>query len=211
MREVVIILSVHKERGPFRAQDLVDVLNDVRPDAIFLEHSQTEYERFNGLEKKATGLYLVNNQVPVFPCGKPICEKEMLEYYRKHQSLSLIFERYSSGKYRKKYDFHVCREDLEGFSYLHSHEYGQAQKWLHDEEEKIVTSIDREEIYQIFQWCSELQRKRESVICENIEKSVLKNGYGRVALLIGAEHRNSFLGVAKGSGSLEVEWSCYEC
>ena len=161
MHEVIVILSAHREHGPFRAENMVDVLDAVRPDAIFLEHSPAEYERFNGLERKAAELYLVKKQVPVFPCGKSISEKEMWESHQKYQRLSRALETYSSESYRTKYDAHVQRESLEGFSYLHCHEYGQAQKWLHEEEERIVVSTGRQEIYQIFQWWSELQRNRE--------------------------------------------------
>ncbi|MBA57151.1 MAG: hypothetical protein CMK89_22105 [Pseudomonadales bacterium] len=211
MHEVLIILSVHRERDQFRAENLIDVLNAVRPDALFLEHSPAEYERFNGLEKKVSELYIATNQVPVIPCGKPFPEKEMLESYQKYQRLSHALETYSSEDYRAAFDNNVQRESLEGFSYLHSNEYGQAQKWLHEEEERIVVSADRPEIYQIFQWWSELQRNRELFIRDSIEKIVLENGYERVVLFIGSEHRNSFLSVTKDSVYSEIKWSCYKC
>lgn len=211
MYEVIVILSAHKERGLFRASSLIDVLYGVRPDAIFLEHSSAEYERFNGLEKKVAEQYLVNNQIPVIPSGKRFSENQILESYQKHELLSRALEIYSSEDYRVKYDDHVQRECLEGFSYLHSHDYGLAQKFLKEEEEKIVASTGSQEIYQTFQWWHELQRSRETFILENIEQRVLKCGYRRSALLIGAEHRNSLLDAAKDSSCREIEWLCYEC
>lgn len=210
MHEVIVILCTHIERDLFRASDLVDVLNAVRPDAIFVEHSPAEYERFKGLEKKATELYLVNNQAPVIPTGKSFSEKEIIEFHQKYQWLSRALGTYSSEDYRKKYDNHVQREDLEGFSYMHSQEYGPAQNWLKEEEEKIAASTGRQEIYQAFQWWHKLQRSREAVILENIEQKVLECGYNKAALLIGAEHRNSLLDVAKESSSHKIKWSCYE-
>lgn len=154
MHEVLIILSAHKEYGLFRAESLVDILNNVRPDVIFLEHSLTEYEESNGLEKKVVELYLVNNKVPVIPCGKPFSEKELLESHQKYQCLSRALETYSSEDYRIKYDNHSHRELHEGFLYLHSHEYGQVQRWLHDEEERIVASANSQEIHQLSRWWS---------------------------------------------------------
>lgn len=135
MYEVIVILSAHTERGLFVASKLIDVLNVVRPDAIFLEHSLDEYERFNGLENKVAELYLANNRIPVIPSGNPFSQNEILESYQKYQWLSRALEIYSSEDYRAKYDDHVRRENLEGFSYLHTHEYGLTQKWLNDEEE----------------------------------------------------------------------------
>lgn len=209
MHEAIIILSVHREQGLLKAENLVDVLNAVRPEAIFLEHSPFEYEGFNGLEKKAVDLYLVKDRVPVFPSGMSFSGKDVLIFNQKYQQLSRVFEMYSSEDYRTKYDKHMQRISLEGFSYLHGRECALIQKWIHEEEAKMAASSGHQEIYQIFQLWSELQLNRESFILEYIEKTVLEKGYKRVALLIGAAHRNSFLDLAKKSGCREIEWSCY--
>lgn len=209
MTEILIVLSSHKERGLFRASNLQKILETIGPQVIYLEASKDEYDQFETLESIAVKAFSAKKNIAIVPAGLPKPKEEIYKSFHRYNYLSKVLEEYSTEQYRELYDTHLCREETEGFNYLHSEEYGLNQRKLHLLEEQIVQTTGNTEHIDLFQWWWNLQDEREVSMLNMIKSHLEDSSYEKAVLVIGSEHRNSILEKTKTEVYKDHQWAIY--
>lgn len=209
MPEILIILSSHKERGPFKASKLQAILDKEEPQVVYLEASKEEYSEFETLESIAVKAYAVKKNISIIPAGLSKTKEEIYESFQRYNYLSKVLETYSTEQYRELYDRHLRQEDIEGFNYLHSEEYGITQNKLHLLEEQIVRATGSKEYMGLYRWWVNLQDEREVSMLNQVTNHLANASYEKAVLIIGSEHRNSVLEKVKTDAYRDLQWTIY--
>ena len=143
------------------------------------------------------------------PTGGSFSDEFLLRIYSEHQSLSKAVDIHSTEFFRSKYSEIIFGENFEGFTYINSDRYGQDQKELDSEEEKIILSIGNTALTKIHkQWLC-LNSEREDRILAEIRKYSLDATFKKAVFLIGAAHRNSIITKAKKFDEESINWNFY--
>jgi hypothetical protein len=216
MKEITILFTKHKENGVFTSSALINILNSLKPDVIFLEHSPSEYQRqfveeaYTSLESEAIRAFKERNDVRLVPTGKSYSDEFLLKIYNEHQWLSEAVDAHSTEFFRSKYSDIEFSENFEGFTYINSDRYGKDQRDLDSEEEKIILSIKNSLLTETHQQWLFLNSEREEGMLAKIRKYSSYSSFTKAALLIGAAHRNSIINKVKKLEDRSINWQFYD-
>lgn len=215
MKQITIVFTRHTEHGVFTSSALIDILNSLEPDVIFLEHSPSEYqsqfveEAYASLESKAIQDFKKRCNVNLVSTGGSYSDELLLRIYSEHQFLSKAVDIHSTEFFRSKYSEITFGENFEGFTYINSDRYGQDQKELDREEEKIILSIGNAALTKIHkQWLC-LNSEREDRMLAEIKRYSLDAAFKKAVFLIGAGHRNSIVTKVQKLDEESINWRFY--
>jgi hypothetical protein len=216
MKEIIIVFTRHNEVGAFRSSVLIEILDSLTPDIIFLEASHDDYQYqfvkqiYVSLESKALLSFKKRYNVDLVPTGSSYGKEFLLKIKNEYQRLSREIDTHSTEFFRSKYTEMESKENLEGFAYVNSEQYGQDQKELDVEEEKILQRIGNPELVKIHKQWNVLQREREEKMLAEINRYSSGVAFKKAAFLIGAAHRNSIVNQVQKLGEENIKWCFYQ-
>lgn len=216
MKEIIIIFTAHKEFGAFSSSSLIKILEALQPDLIFLEASPDDYHQqfvvrnYDSLESKALFNFQKTNDVDIIPTGTSKSKEFLIESHMKYQRLNRAIEVHSTAQYRGKYTQRESKENMEGFAYINSEEYGEVQKELNLEEKIILEETENIEFIKLYEWWHALHDERESEMLTNINNHCLNMLFEKAVFLIGAEHRNSIINKTKELVTDNIKWRYHQ-
>ncbi len=212
MKEIIIVFTRHKEVGAFRSSVLLEILNLLRPEIIFLEASHDDYECqfvknvYESLESKSLKSFKKRSNIDLIPTGVSYSKDFLLKTMSDQQRFSRAVDIHSTEYFRFKYTEMESKENLEGFAYVNSKQYGEDQKELNVEEEKIIERIGDSELVKLYKQWNALQREREERMLAEINRYSLDTSFKKAVFLIGAAHRNSIVNQVQELGEENIKW-----
>jgi hypothetical protein len=216
MKEITIVFTRHKEVGAFKSSALLEILDSLEPDIIFLEASHDDYQCqfvnkiYESLESKALISFKKKYNIDLIPTGVSYTKEFLLQSMNDHQRLSRAVDSHSTEIFRAKYTVMESKENLEGFTYVNSEQYGEDQKELNVEEEKIIEQVGDPELVKLHNQWNALQREREERMLAEIKRYTLGVSFKKAVFLIGAAHRNSIVNQVQELGEESFKWRFYQ-
>lgn len=197
MCNVTLIATSHRENGMCNSNEVLKLLQMIKPDVIFEEASEPTFtDIYEGrlpdtLETFAVKIYRQEKNVAQYPVdinGSQLIDKDL-----KKSILNMfeIFERDLS--YRDfKFKLHILSSRL-GFSYLNSNQCEMlfAQKYFL--EQALAQSYEQGQLVELHQTWIRINDFRESNMIANIYKYVERNKFYNAIFFIGAEHRKPII------------------
>lgn len=216
MKEITIVFTKHKEVGAFKSSILLEMLDSLKPDIIFLEASHDDYQCqfvdkiYESLESKALKSFKKKYNIDLIPTGASYSKEFLLKTMNDQQRFSRAVDIHSTELFRAKYTEMETKENLEGFAYVNSRQYGEDQKELNVEEEKIIERIGDSELAKLYKQWNALQREREERMLAEINRYSLDASFKKATFLIGAAHRNSIVSQVQELGEENNKWHFYQ-
>lgn len=216
MKEITIVFTRHKEVGAFKSSALVEILDSLCPDIIFLEASPEDYQcqlvnkTYESLESKALISFNMRHNIDLIPTGVSYSREFLLKTMSDDQQLSRAVDLHSTDIFRTKYTNMESKENIEGFAYVNSEQYGKDQKEINAEEEKIIHQIGDSELVKLHNQWNSLHREREKIMLAEIKKYVVGTSFKKAVFLIGAAHRNSIINQVQEFGEENVKWKFFQ-
>ena len=192
MKKVTVIATVHKENGAANPQALALILKSVAPEVIFLETPKEEMERFFsvvGLESQAIGILSKYQPIDLVPVDTQIMRKAELTKFQK------LFEFLDSGCDELALSMHksiLRRVRSDGFGFLNSQDYIEAQACVEMREEKLVESQGDQFIQALHVEWKSVHLRRENGMIERIASYCSSSCFENAVFLVGAAHIHSF-------------------
>ena len=217
MCKVLIIFTEHRESGKCNSDELLKILESIKPDVIFEEehnddHYYSQYNddnNYNSLEILTIKKYKQNHYVNHVPVDKPINEFVSLQVL---ELLTRFFEQ--NPIYNKLQQEHCLLRNTLGFRYLNSNKCLELSNMRKLVEEEIVSKsvdgkINLSVYYNLF--INELD-KRETIMLQNIYNFCSSNKIERAVFFIGFAHRDTISlkidrNIARDNA--KIEWDFY--
>ena len=168
MKNITVIFTVHKDNGAANAQALLEVLERLNPEVVFLEFPEKEIESYtslSGLENRAIAMHLEKAHPKLVPIDNITPKPDDLHLYNtlfdfldaNSSNVSINMQMEVSGLIRSN-----------GLEYLNSNKYIMAQSELEDHEAKIVSMLGDSEIKRIYRKWRSVNSEREQGMIDNI-------------------------------------------
>lgn len=195
MKNVILIATVHQENGECNSNNLLKLINSIKPQVVFEELSDFMFKEVyeNGksvsLETETIKLYLQNREISHYPVDlnnnldKQFKESitNMFEVFKKYPLYHNLITKLNKSTYEL------------GFSFLNSIHCERllAQKYFIEQE--IAKSTYQEELVQIHQKWIGINDLREREMVSNICKYSEIHDFDMGVFLVGAEHRKPII------------------
>ncbi len=216
MKDITIVFTKHKEAGAFRSSVLIGILDSLEPDIIFLEASHDDYQSqfitksYESLESKALTSFKEKHNIDLIPTGESYNTEFLTKTMNEYQQFSRAIDIHSTEFFRAKYTEMESKENIEGFAYVNSEQFGENQKELNLEEKTIIERIENPELMKLYEQWNALQREREERMLGEINRYSLGAPFKKATFLIGAAHRNSIVNQVQKLGEESIKWSYYQ-
>lgn len=211
MTSIWVVGSVHEEKGLASVAEGYRILEQLRPEVIFLEvpTSLNEEQVLSGLretlESKTVGLYSKIHPVELVPVDLPT--PEMYFFTNNGRLLSRI-ER-ASREYCRLIDLHGDNVRRYGFAYLNSGHCDEIFRQLYREMEATVRRLDEHGLTDLLKTWDQMIERRDIEMLKNIRARCEAKQFERGVFLVGAAHRRSLMAKLESEGEAtfpEVEW-----
>jgi hypothetical protein len=208
---VSLIGTIHQERGLVTAEALLQILQHIQPQVIFLECPPSALDTYfnaadNRLEAAAVDRYRTSHGVALVPVDLPTPPRS---FFYDGEHLSGRLERVSHD-YCRVLDEHRRRTAVGGFRFLNSAEGIQSFVDTVIETEASLAHIGNPpDLLTIHQLSQRTMALRDTGMMTNIEHYCLHNSFSRGAFLVGAGHRQSLIDKAQAMTSIDsfgIEW-----
>jgi hypothetical protein len=212
MTFITLVSTIHEEIGVTTASALHNILEQLRPKAIFLEIPEAAFAAFRGgtkpnLEFSAATLYLASNDVALVPADLPTPDEAL---FREDEYLHRRAWQ-TSPAYRDLLDLHSTATSTIGLPYLNSDQCSDA--WAAIYEAKLTALLrlpDHAQLLAHYNLWKDTNERRDRAMLDKTEAYCLDNPLDRGVLLVGAAHRKSLLSITRERTFLDttrVEWS----
>lgn len=196
---VTLIFTRHKELGVCTSDALFQIIESINPEVIFEELSEALYEEaysaktLNNLESVAIRKYLTNHDVvhiPVDTYDRPKnYDRDQNHLYNKlTESVGI-----HSFHFRGLLDQQSSLISEYGFHFLNSSKNEKYFENMDALKEKILNTLNDENLYRIARLDKDVIEKREEVILDNVYNFSKKNTYNHALMFIGSGHRKSIM------------------
>jgi hypothetical protein len=191
MKNITVIFTVHKDNGAANAQALLEVLERLNPEVVFLEFPEKEIESYtslSGLENRAIAMHLEKAHPKLVPIDNITPKPDDLHLYNtlfdfldaNSSNVSINMQMEVAGLIRSN-----------GLEYLNSNKYIMAQSELEDHEAKIVSMLGDSEIKRIYRKWRSVNSEREQGMIDNIFSYCEDCETINAVFLVGAAHRRA--------------------
>ena len=198
MRKVILIATVHKNRGICNSNELLKIIKRIEPEVIYEEVPPSKFTaiyeegtRIDSLETATIKRYIQNHPIPHFPVDLNIDELIEREFRIEVKKMFNTFDQYQEVQLMR-----LRHEELTeqlGFSYLNSEKCIRLFEHLHFLEEDILKMFNDEKFSKIYKnWLANLD-KRENEMIKQIYSFSSEYNYERALFLVGAEHMKSIM------------------
>lgn len=210
MRRVLLVCSVHRETGRATAAELHWLLGRLRPDALFLEHSSTDFSAFldgscGTLESAAVRRYLSLHTVELVPIDLPPPDPEF------KPKVDDMFDRIEEASPR------FCQLDLAnrqhtaagGFAYLNSPTSALLQCEMQRVMRATVEAVGVPALSELYALWMRTNDLRELAMLNGVEAYARQASFKKGVLLVGAAHRQPLFEksqLPRSDGPPSVSW-----
>ncbi|MEC3905979.1 hypothetical protein VOI54_03005 [Tamlana sp. 2201CG12-4] len=210
------IFTRHQEIGICNSFELLKIVEKISPEIIFEE---LQYSVFNEIYKEKGRTTLETNtikkylqshsikHIPVDTYDQPKShEEECYNMLNKVSSQASM----ESFQYRGKIDHLSYLESHFGFDFLNSDQNDKILEEIDILKERILKSINDENLFRIATLEKEIVEKRENRILDNIYNFSKEHLYKQALLFIGSAHRKSIIKKIKTIRKQEkliINWS----
>lgn len=189
MRNITFISTVHEEMGKCNADELCAILENVRPEVIFLEALESTYSNYDGELFSKFGVYHKKLEIKAI---QKYSQDNTLEYVP-------VLDTGLNDSFEKKYDL-VCKNikfqrmldeynslaSEQGFHFLNSEKSTQLQ----DEMRKLENLLIEDKLIKAF---DENIDAYENSMMRNIYSYCRNNQFDKAVFLCGVAHRSSII------------------
>ncbi|MGC4027292.1 MAG: hypothetical protein QM696_00265 [Steroidobacteraceae bacterium] len=210
MAHVLIVCSVHHEAGRATAGELHWLLEQLRPDVIFLELSPANFSAFldgsfGTLESAAVMHYRKSNEVEVVPVDMDLEAAEL------KPKIDEMFERLEGASPRYCQLHSLSRQHLErgGFAYLNSSVGARIQVALRREIQATVEAAGDSTLTDLHALWTRTNDLRESAMISGVERYASSTSFKKGVLIVGAAHQQPLFEKIKSrcsDGANTVTW-----
>ncbi|QLE01499.1 hypothetical protein HX109_07945 [Galbibacter sp. BG1] len=217
MKNVIIISTEHKESGKCNSDELLKIVESIKPEVIFEEQPDDDKYRdyysnqqsFRSLEVQTIIKYKQNYEIVNIPVDKPINEYVSLYLLSRFANM---FKQYED--YKDWIREHCFLRDKDGFAFLNSKECSELNKKKILLEKQIISNSgfvqnDLNSLYNQFHHEVDL---REIAMIENILKFCQSRKFNRAIFFLGYSHRESIRSKIPKYELLkspQIEWTFY--
>lgn len=196
MTQIFLIGTVHEECGLATASALLDILESVRSDVIFLEISPASFPDFDdgtcsNLESRAARRYRERTGSALVPVDLPTPE---VSFFRDWQYMDRRITATSSD-YRHLIDENTANTAKRGFAYLNSEQCRDAWSAIYEAMEIAIQRLSHDTrlplIYEAWRRANE---RRDEAMLQGINTHCFQNPLATGVLLVGVAHANSIIG-----------------
>ena len=190
MHNITLICTKHIEIGNCNSKELHRIIEEINPEVIFEELSQTAYKECYGIKNRTTvetsaiKMYLRNHDLEHIPVVDSELSDDLyskIEFMCKHDS------------YRKLMDTLLLSEGKFGFQFLNSEYCDELFEEMKTAEKLILEDKDDEILVRINQRSNENIDNYENGIIKNVYRYSEENTYNTAIMFIGAAHRKSIM------------------
>lgn len=193
MIEVLIVGTVHEEKGRANVTELFKILEVFHPNVLFLEiptimsNSQISEGLPATLESKSVELYCQKHPVELVPVDLPTPE---LKFFKEYEQLHKKIESHSR-EYCRLLDWHSEYVQTYGFLYLNSIYCDKIWNDLEQEIEFTAHKFGEGKYHNLLKSWNQKIELRDIEMLHNIRKYCSENTFERGMFLVGASHRRS--------------------
>lgn len=217
MQNIILISTEHVESGKCNSDELLKILESIKPDVIFEEEPKdkkyyltySDPNSFKSLEIQTIIKYKENQDIINIPVDKPMND------YASLYLLDLFTHIFKQNQdYRNIINDHCILRNENGFKYLNSKEISHLNEKMNTLEKQIILSngalsIDLINLYSQFQ--QEVDA-REIKMIENIYYFTKNNKFYNAVFFLGFRHRDSIrkkISQFKLENSIQINWMFY--
>ncbi|MDR0438161.1 MAG: hypothetical protein LBH22_07675 [Bacteroidales bacterium] len=210
MSNITLISTTHKEIGKCNSDELLKIIEEIRPDVIFLEAFESNYTYYDhflfstyGVFNKKLEMEAIQKyyQINSFKCMIPVLDTELSDDFSKW--LNIVCE-YSNCQ--KLIDISISLVTEYGFQFLNSEKSIQ----LYEEIRELGNHIlGNNEVCQKF---NENIDAYENSMLRNIYAYSKENMFNKAIFMCGAAHRKSIIEKIekyKKQENLKLDWTFY--
>lgn len=207
---VSVVSSVHRETGRATADELLTLLELLRPDVVFLELAPSNFDSwFDGrrtcLEATASDLYRSRHGVPLVPVG--LSEPDLELARESDYLLDTVAE--ANPEYVQLDNLNRRLVATHGFAYLNSGDSSALWERIQKAMEATVASLADDRLTEAYAKWVHAHRLRETAIVRGVEEYATASPFERGVLLVGLAHRKPIRDMVvgiPGDGLRPVRW-----
>lgn len=211
MVTITVVCTMHNDLGQCNADELLRILEILRPEVIFEEIRPSDLEARYGdeslhsLEMRAITKYLEGRSVTQVPVDDYIIPDDFGEAH-----LSLFkYAGTHSREYREL--MQVEEEEISnfGFPYLNSQEWEALNKRVRELFEEVISQSGDDLLMQRLATWNDLIRKREVSMVEKIHAYARKNRFTKGVFIVGAAHKSAIVELInkhQQTGMAHIDW-----
>jgi hypothetical protein len=209
MQTVTLISTVHKKLGKCDSNELCNILEEIRPEVVFLEalestysdYEQNNYHNF-GIYHNKLELAAIQKYEERFPIKYiPVLEQGLPDsFHTKYNKLDGFRE-----LERLLFD-HNCIAKEGGFNYLNSKECSVLNEKIREVERYLLNDNELEKL------ASEDINEYENTMIRNVYSYCRKNPFNTGVFMCGVAHRNSIINKIERFNNKEkinLNWKIY--
>ena len=211
---VSVVGSFHEESGAVTVAALLEILERIGPEVIFLESPPEVFDEYltgslARLESRAVTRFREHHQVQLVPVDLPT---PVAEFFRNDRELHERVER-ASPEYRRLVDWHRHYRIAYGFAYLNSPYCDEMFAKVDAEVRGTVDWLGDERLAAFYRASVTTHERREAGMMGNVTAYRSDTAFTRAALLVGAAHRRSIMSKSRAQSAddlLLIEWDFSE-
>jgi hypothetical protein len=213
VKRVSVVGTVHKEKGLASASALLAILEQIRPEVLFLEapsDASGDYLDATGkdLESAAVSRYLEIHHVDLVPVDLPIPDAELFQFLDNNEYLFKNIER-RSPEYCRLLDEYSEEVRAHGFAYLNSERCSTNWSKVREAALAAIEELAYPSLTALYELWIGTNERREKHMMKSIDDYCRKTTFSNGVFLVGAGHRQSLIDKSReqrGADSSTVEW-----
>lgn len=217
MQNVILISTEHVESGKCSSDELLKIIESIKPEVIFEEepndekyHSYyTDPNSFKSLEIQTIIKYKQNHDIVNLPIDKPINEFASLYLL---DCFTKIFKQYQD--YKNLIREHCSLRDKYGFTYLNSKQCSDLNEKKILLEKQIISNSGpkKNDLNNLYNQFHQEVVAREIKMIESIYEFTKSNKFDKAIFFLGYAHRESIrkqISEYKLVNSTRINWTFY--
>lgn len=207
---VWLVGTFHEEEGPVTSSNLLEILERIRPEVIFLEIPTAALDAYldgtrSNLESVAIRRFADKREVALVPVDLPT---PVAAFFRDSRYLFERVER-TSPDYRHLMDLHRAHRLASGFAYLNSELCSKLWTDVYEVTRAAVNELDDPRLRELYESWVTAHERRDLAMLRRIGEYSRSKPFETGALLVGAAHRHSMLrtiGQTRTADLPEIRW-----
>lgn len=210
MLRVLLVCSVHRETGSATAGELHWLLERIRPEVIFVEHSGEDFSAFldgscGTLESAAVGRYRRLYPVELVPVDAHLQGADL------KRKLDILLDRIEEANpdYCRLCALNCQHTVVGGFAYLNSPLNVTLQSAMQRAMRATVEEVGEPALTELYSLWTRMHDLREETMLGGVERFARQSHLAKGVLLVGAAHMQSLfnkLQTRQSVGRSAVQW-----
>jgi hypothetical protein len=209
VRELIVVCSVHRERGSCNAGTLLHLLQHLAPSIIFAESKPAELALPQSVEGGALRAYVAHHQCRVVPVDDVEVPPDHLATLAAELAPVFRYVEQASDDYRALKDLGDHDSFMYGFEYLNSRAFAALNARLEGIEDQVIGQSLNEPLIRALKEWRLLHELREQGMVSNIYRYSREMAFDRGVFLVGAAHKHGVLkkaALAAVADAVPIAW-----